>query len=361
MVYKYILYEGYAIARTYAELNKELIFLNPSQELFAIGLGNIVGSVSSAFPVAGSFTRTAVAYETGSKTPITSIICIGCVVLVVSVLGPYLYYIPYAALSAIICVALYNNIGISEAADAWKSSNTDALMYFSTLIVTFTFSTTIGLVVGVLLSLVIFLHKLVFSERNSPQASLVGKDSEGILWVRFNCDLSFLSTTRIRDYFFTELIHAERLKAIVIDFTDVKHIDLSAIKALCDVSMLAKELKAVVNTINVLPHIRSKMDEFELFTAEVGKVSKRKAAFKESLQVKLQRLQSQRTSLGQALDISHHKVKGPNDYLNESLGETSVHCAQSGFFSFAYMKSMAKPRVENPLAAQSNEHLESDV
>ena len=97
------------------------------------------------------------------------------------------------------------------------------------------------------------------------------------------------------------------------------------------------------------------MDEFELFTVEVGKVSKKKAAFKESLQVKLQRLQSQRTSLGQAL------VKGPSDYLNESLGETSVPCAQSGFFSFAYMKSMAKPRVENPLAAQSNEHLESDV
>lgn len=44
--------------------------LDSSQEFFALGLCNILGSFVSSFPTAGSFSRTAVNHASGVKTPL---------------------------------------------------------------------------------------------------------------------------------------------------------------------------------------------------------------------------------------------------------------------------------------------------
>ena len=49
--------ESYSVARRIASTNNELHILNASQELFANGVANLLGSVSSAYPVSGSFSR----------------------------------------------------------------------------------------------------------------------------------------------------------------------------------------------------------------------------------------------------------------------------------------------------------------
>jgi sodium-independent sulfate anion transporter 11 len=44
--------------------------LDASQEFFALGISNILGSFVRAFPSAGSFSRTAVNNASGVKTPL---------------------------------------------------------------------------------------------------------------------------------------------------------------------------------------------------------------------------------------------------------------------------------------------------
>ena len=51
--------ESYSVARRIASGNNELHLLNASQELVANGVANLLGSVSSAFPVSGSYSRSA--------------------------------------------------------------------------------------------------------------------------------------------------------------------------------------------------------------------------------------------------------------------------------------------------------------
>ena len=51
--------ESYSVARRLASTNSELHLLNASQELVANGVANLLGSVSSAFPVSGSYSRSA--------------------------------------------------------------------------------------------------------------------------------------------------------------------------------------------------------------------------------------------------------------------------------------------------------------
>eukprot|EP01035_Chromulina_nebulosa_P028440 gene28440-37541_t len=49
--------ESYSVAHRISAQKNELHFLNPSQELFANGIANFMASVSSGYPVAGSFSR----------------------------------------------------------------------------------------------------------------------------------------------------------------------------------------------------------------------------------------------------------------------------------------------------------------
>ena len=60
--------ESVAIAKAFARKNKYKV--DPSQELIALGLANFLGSFCSAYPVTGSFSRTAVNSISGVATPL---------------------------------------------------------------------------------------------------------------------------------------------------------------------------------------------------------------------------------------------------------------------------------------------------
>lgn len=61
--------ESYSIARRIAAQNGELNILNASQEMVANGAANLLGCVSSSFPVSGSFSRSA----------LVGVFCVVCV------------------------------------------------------------------------------------------------------------------------------------------------------------------------------------------------------------------------------------------------------------------------------------------
>ena len=60
--------ESVAIAKAFARKNKYKV--DPSQELIALGLANFIGAFCSAYPVTGSFSRTAVNSISGVATPL---------------------------------------------------------------------------------------------------------------------------------------------------------------------------------------------------------------------------------------------------------------------------------------------------
>ena len=62
------LLEDIAIAQAFARRNRYNI--DATQELFALGLANLVGSFFSGYPITGSFSRTTVNCLSGVATPI---------------------------------------------------------------------------------------------------------------------------------------------------------------------------------------------------------------------------------------------------------------------------------------------------
>lgn len=68
--------------------------VDATQELLTLGLCNVLGSCASAMPVTGSFSRSAVNHASGVKTPMSGLYTGLLIILALSLLTPYFYFIP---------------------------------------------------------------------------------------------------------------------------------------------------------------------------------------------------------------------------------------------------------------------------
>ena len=91
--------ESYSVARKIATSRNELHQLDASQELFAVGCANIIGAISSGYPVSGSYSRSSLAFTSGAQTPMASVVTMFIVVTALGALTGSFFYIPQAALA----------------------------------------------------------------------------------------------------------------------------------------------------------------------------------------------------------------------------------------------------------------------
>jgi sodium-independent sulfate anion transporter 11 len=99
-----MLIEHISIAKSFGRVNNYVI--NPSQELIAMGITNILGPFVGAYPATGSFSRTAIKAKAGVRTPLAGVITAIVVLIAIYALMAVFFYIPSATLSAIIIHAV---------------------------------------------------------------------------------------------------------------------------------------------------------------------------------------------------------------------------------------------------------------
>ncbi|XP_072761288.1 sodium-independent sulfate anion transporter [Anoplolepis gracilipes] len=131
-----------AIAKAFVNEGK----VDATQELLTLGICNVLGSCASSMPVTGSFSRSAVNHASGVKTPMGGLYTGVLILLALSLLTPYFYFIPKASLSAVIICAVIYMIEYEVVKLIWKSSKKDLIPMF----VTFLFCLIIGVEYGIL-------------------------------------------------------------------------------------------------------------------------------------------------------------------------------------------------------------------
>jgi sulfate transporter 4 len=89
--------------------------LDPNQELVGLGLANVIGSMFSAYPAYGSFTRSSVNNDTGARTPMAGVFSGLLVVLVIKFLTPLLWYLPMNILASIVMSSVIGLLDYPEA------------------------------------------------------------------------------------------------------------------------------------------------------------------------------------------------------------------------------------------------------
>jgi len=133
--------------------------VKPNQELFALGISKILGSFFMAIPSSGSFSRSAINGNSGSKTNVSSIVSFVFMAFALLLLMPLFYYLPKAVLAAIILISVIGLFDYKEAINLWKTHKQDLGMMFITFAVTLIFGIETGVFSGVLMSILMILYR----------------------------------------------------------------------------------------------------------------------------------------------------------------------------------------------------------
>lgn len=154
-----LLIEHIAIAKSFGRINNYTI--NPSQELIAIGVSNLLGPFLGAYPVTGSFSRTAIKSKAGVRTPLAGVITAIVVLLAIYALTAVFFYIPSATLAAVIIHAVGDLITPPNTVyQFWKISPLEVLIFFAGVLVTVFSSIENGIYTTICVSVALLLFRV---------------------------------------------------------------------------------------------------------------------------------------------------------------------------------------------------------
>lgn len=129
-----LLIEPIAISKSLGRVNNYSI--DPSQELIAIGLTNILGPFVGAYSATGSFSRTAIQSKSGSRTPFAGVITAVVVLIAIYALTTVLSYTPKASLAGVIIHAVGDLITSPKTLyQFWQIAPLDVVIFVVGLVV----------------------------------------------------------------------------------------------------------------------------------------------------------------------------------------------------------------------------------
>ena len=219
--------------------------IRPNQELIALGISNMVGSLFKAYPTTSSFSRSAINQESGAKTGMASLISVVMVVLTLLFLTPLFYHLPKTVLAAIIIVAVFGLVNIKEAAFLWKANHLDFWLMLATFLATLMLGIEFGIIVGVGLSLIVLIYRTSrpyvaelgkvpnsnFYRNRSRFEEVVIEDD--VLIFRFDAQIFYANSSYFRDKLDElALKKGSALKLIVLDAESINRVDSTGVEML---------------------------------------------------------------------------------------------------------------------------------
>ena len=227
--------EAIAIAKAMAAQTRQR--LDTNQELFGQGLSNVTSGLFGAYPVSGSFSRSAVNISAGAKTGFSSVVTGGVVAITLLFPTPLLYHLPQATLAAVIIMAVANLVKIGPIKHAMKVQMHDGVVSIITFALTLILAPHLekAIMVGVILSLGLFLYRTMrprFAEL-SLHADGTFRDAKihnlprckHISVLRFDGSLYFANAGYFEDQVLENVASKPDLKYVILDLEGINQID----------------------------------------------------------------------------------------------------------------------------------------
>jgi SulP family sulfate permease len=229
--------EAISIAKAIAAKTKDKV--DPNQELIGQGLANVVGSLTQAFPVSGSFSRSAVNINAGARTGMASVITAAFVLLTLLFLTPLLYHLPQAVLAAVIIMAVTGLINFAAIKHAWQANKHDGIAAVVTFAATLAFAPHLdqGILVGAGLAIGLYLYRTM-----SPRVAILGRYHDGtlrdvkvnklpeskvVVAVRFDGRLYFANVSYFEDAILEAVADHPRISFLLVVADGINEIDAS--------------------------------------------------------------------------------------------------------------------------------------
>ncbi|NJK92337.1 MAG: SulP family inorganic anion transporter [Blastochloris sp.] len=215
--------------------------LDSNQEMLGVGVSNLACSFFSGMPASGSLTRSALNWQSGAVTPLagfmSGLFCAGAVL----VLGPLFVYIPRPALAVVVIIVGISLINKKEILVAIRSTKSDRLVFYVTLVAGLLFALDFAIYLGVATSILLFLHKasepelVEYSFNEEGNLQQMEKDQSRInpqiSIVHVEGDLFFGASELFREQV-RRVCDDTNLKVIILRLKNAYHLDATSVLAL---------------------------------------------------------------------------------------------------------------------------------
>ncbi|KAM3723649.1 Sulfate permease family protein [Dirofilaria immitis] len=187
--------------------------IDPTQDLYAVGLMHILSSFFPIFPAGGSLSRSTVCEQSGANTQLHALFSSALLLAVIAFIGPFLESLPMCVLACIVIVSLRSLfMQFRELSKLWRISKFDFAVWLVSCIATVSFDVMTGLMISVFFTLI----SVVLREQR-PNIFIMGRAihhevykplvyypdlkpvNENIEIIRFEAPLNFLTVSTFLD------------------------------------------------------------------------------------------------------------------------------------------------------------------
>lgn len=261
---------------------RQLQRVDGNQELLALGAANAGAAFFSACPVAGSFTRSSVNEAAGARTPVSSLVCAAVVVATLLWLTPLFAWLPRAVLAAIVVVSVWSLVDFRSFAERWRFHRADVIAHFATLIGVLAVGVETGLLLGVAVSVALFLRRSA-----DPHIAVLGRlpgtphfrnvdrypvsTSESLLVARVDESLHFANADQIETRL-AELAQRDNVRHLVLVMSAVNFVDASGLAMLERLAGGLRLRDVALHLCEVKGPVRDQLELVELSTWLTGRV-----------------------------------------------------------------------------------------
>lgn len=225
-----------------------------NQELIGQGLAKMASGFSGAFPVSGSFSRSALNAYSGAKTAWSTLFAAACVALGLCFLTGLLADLPKAVLAAIIIVPVLNLIDLQGLHQIWRVSRKDGVVALVTAAVTLLTAPHLywGIVAGFGLSILFFLYqhampRIVELGRHESGAlrdrAVYGLPpiAPGTLMVRMDASLTFITAAPLERFIRQRIDRKPAVATVILSASSLNRIDSTGTDTLAQIAQLLSD------------------------------------------------------------------------------------------------------------------------
>lgn len=245
-----------------------------NQELIGQGLAKITSGFCGAFPVSGSFSRSALNLYAGATSAWSTLFSALCVLLCLLFLTDFLYYLPRSILAAMIMVPVFGLLELKVFHRLFSISRDEGVIAVVTFVVTLLSAPRLqwGVFVGVGLTMLSFLYR-----RANPRIVEVGQHQDGtlrdrsrfklqqlapdLLAVRLDSALNFLTAPMLERYI-SERIRADtHIRRVLLCAGSINDIDVSGIETLDALQKTLQDKDIVLHVSAIKKQVWDRLDK----------------------------------------------------------------------------------------------------
>lgn len=248
--------------------------MNATRELVAQGLGNLIIPFAGGVPATAAIARTSVAIKSGGVTRLVSVIHSVVLILSMFLLGGIMSRIPLSALAGVLIVTAWRMNEFNEI--KWMFRNkfkTNISQFIITAICTVIFDLTTAILIGVVLSMLLF-----FIKSCNLRVSVQDVDTKKLAHLNLQGDYQYTKLVYLtgpmffgtQDTLRTEIHKMFNYQEVIISFRAVPSVDVNALDEFNELSQEFAENGITLLVCGLQPEVKRMFERYGMIE-KIGK------------------------------------------------------------------------------------------